>query len=433
LSLFLSSCSSTPSSNASQTSGLKFRVLVSQDVSTNLISAGMLLIDADLDRRSRNISAGSNVSPQQMYLSDNRQTTVVVSNSNNMIGIINNAAESSVGTLTLPGPTDSIVISPDGNTAYAAVPAASVVGFPQGGLLVFAPLSSTSSTVGVAITATVPIASVRYLTRSGDGTRILAFSDNSDTITIVPPLSIIAGQGQNTPLTMVSGFDRPIAGFVSQDGSMAWILNCGPECGGTEASVQVLDLINNLPGPKVAVPGGVTAGLLVNQTLYLTGNPMHPNNTCTGPGALNTAATTCGRLSTVDLPSMTVTGPPGGYVIQDGFHTLLALGANNQMFLGSKNCTNIVPPAPPATGEQRGCLYIADVNSLSTGTPRFVAPPDNGDVTGIQPITNRSIVYVIEGGQLRFYDTTTDSITSGASNNSIDIIGQAIDVKLIDF
>ena len=244
---------------------------------------------------------------------------------------------------------------------------------------------------------------------------------------------IIAGQGQNTPLTVVNGFDRPISGFVSPDGSQAWILNCGPECGGTEASVEVLDLVNNVTGAKVAVPGGVTAGLMVNQTLYVTGNPMPPNNTCAGAGALTTAATTCGRLSVIDLPSMTVTSPPGGYVIQDGFHTLLAMGANDQMFLGSKNCTNIVPPPPPATGEQRGCLYIADVNSLSTGTPRLVAPPDNGDVTGIQPVTNRSIVYVVEGGGLRFYDTTTDAITSGASNNSIDVIGQAIDVKLIDF
>jgi hypothetical protein len=428
LGLLLTSCSSTPSSNTNQTSGLKFRVLVSQDVSSNLITAGVLLIDATLDRRARAFSAGAAVAPQQMYLSDNRQTTIAISNSNGAMGIINNTTEAAIGSLALPGPTDSVVFSPDGTTAYAAVPAASVVGFPQGGLLVMAPL-----TTAPAITATVPIASVRYLARSGDGTRILAFSDNSDTITIVPPLSIIAGQGQNTPLTMVSGFDRPIAGFIRQDGSMAWILNCGPECGGTQASVQVLDLINNVAGPRVDVPGGVTAGLLINQTLYVTGNPLPPNNTCTGPGALNTAATTCGRLSTVDLPSMTVTGPPGGYVIQDGFHTLLALGADNQMFLGSKNCTNIFPPTPPATGEQRGCLYIVDVNSLSTGTPRLVAPPDNGDVTGIQPITNRSIVYVIEGGELRFYDTTTDAITSGASNNSIDIIGQAIDVKLIDF
>src|SRR5229473_130905 len=33
--------------------------------------------------------------------------------------------------------------------------------------------------------------------------------------------------------TVVNGFDRPVYGFFSSDGSAAYILNCGQECGGT--------------------------------------------------------------------------------------------------------------------------------------------------------------------------------------------------------
>jgi hypothetical protein len=427
--VFLASCGSSSSNSSTHTTGLKFRVLVSQDVSSNISSPGLIIINALLDVRANAapISGGGTFLPEAMYLTDNRSLTLAMSNINSTLGIFNNKTEASVGTVALPGPSDSVVLSPDGSTGYAAVPTAALPGSAPGGIVVIA-LGTTPG-----ITATVPVPSVRYMVRSGDGSRILAFSDNSDSVTIVPPQSIISGQGQTTPLTVVPGFDRPVFGFFSPDNSQAWVLNCGPECGGVEASVQVLDLIHNAAGAKVVIPGGVTTGLVVNQTLYVAGNAQPPNNTCLGPGALTTAATSCGRLTIVDLPSLTITSPSSGFVIQDGHHTILSLASNGQLFIGSRTCTNIVPPPAPATGEQRGCLMIADTASLTTGSPRMVAPPDNGDVTGIQPITNRTIVYLIEGGAFRIYDTTTDQTTLGEATNAIDILGQAVDVKLIDF
>jgi hypothetical protein len=35
-------------------------------------------------------------------------------------------------------------------------------------------------------------------------------------------------------------FDRPVKAVFSADGSTAYVLNCGPECGGTTASVSLL-------------------------------------------------------------------------------------------------------------------------------------------------------------------------------------------------
>jgi hypothetical protein len=69
-----------------------------------------------------------------------------------------------------------------------------------------------------------------------------------------------------------------------------------------------------------------------------------------------------------------------------------------------------------------------------------VIPTDNGDVTGFQSFTTRDVEYVAEGGNLRVYDTLTDSLLLDNNNNpnlpetgTIVIAGYIIDVKAIDF
>jgi hypothetical protein len=106
--------------------------------------------------------------------------------------------------------------------------------------------------------------------------------------------------------------------------------------------------------------------------------------------------------------------------ITDGYHNRMQMGANGQLFVGARSCTNI----NISGGEVRGCLSIFDTSSATV-----IAPPDNGDVTSIEPIPNRHVVYVCEGGALRIYDTTTDKLQA----TQISIIGQAIDVKVADF
>ena len=94
------------------------------------------------------------------------------------------------------------------------------------------------------------------------------------------------------------------------------------------------------------------------------------------------------------------------------------MGANNQLFIGSRNCTNI-----NAGGEIRGCLTIFNPQNSSV-----VVPPVNGDVTGMAAINNRDVFYVTQNTELYIYDTTTDALQS----TQIDIIGQANDVVLVD-
>ena len=415
--------SSSSSSSSGSTSGLKFRVLVSQDVSTTVLQAGLILIDANKDRQAKLISVSS-FSPGRMVLSNNRQLTLAVSSSGTSVEVVNNTTEAVTGSITLsaPGSTESVVISVDASTGYAAVPAAPIPLGAPGGIVVLNLTSGGTS-------GTVPIPGAHYVVQNGDGSKLLVFSDNSDSVTIVSPFNILPGQQNSTCLTspppaavctVIPGFDRPVFGFFSSDNTQAWILNCGPECGGQQASIQVLDMVNGTVGPPTLIPGGATVGFIKNQTLYVAGTAAvgSGNETCA-----SATPAICGRLTVVDLPSMTVTGTTAGIEIPDGYHTHMDMSGNGQLFVGSRNCTNIVPLK--TGGPQRGCLAIFD-----TTNGNVVIPPDNGDVTGLQPITNRTVFYVIEGGELRIYDTTTDKIYT---TTSIDVFGHAVDVKLVDF
>jgi hypothetical protein len=62
-------------------------------------------------------------------------------------------------------------------------------------------------------------------------------------------------------------------------------------------------------------------------------------------------------------------------------------------------------------------------------------PPDNGDVTGLQGFTSRSVEYVAQGGFLRVYDTTKDIllIDDFVPQGTINVVGYVGDVKAIDF
>ena len=59
------------------------------------------------------------------------------------------------------------------------------------------------------------------------------------------PAGAVDCQPYNLPVYCVvpvpGNYDRPIGAYFSVDGTTAYILNCGPECGGTTASVNVLE------------------------------------------------------------------------------------------------------------------------------------------------------------------------------------------------
>jgi hypothetical protein len=418
------------------------RVFVSNPLQPNGLGGGspaINILDATKDVISffsiSLLTLSSNVSDAGvMAVSPKRDRTLVASPADGRLAIVNNAQQTIASAVNLGGASESFFVWTDNVTAFAAVPNLSVAGQSPGAV-------ERIDIPSARVTATIPIPGAHNLVPSPDGSLILVFSDNSDAVTLLVPSLIGTGSQSNAQVPcsstqmaacVLSGtFDRPIWGVFNVSGTSAYVMNCGQECGGTGAgacltftsctTVSVLDMTQTPPAVSatVAVPAA-TVGLLQGNNLFVAGTPpLLADNTCAG---VTTAASTCGRLTVIDVSSMTAAAP---VAITDGYHNKIEMGANAQLFVGSRNCTNI-----NVSGEVRGCLTIVNTSS-GVSASSVIAPADNGDVTGIAPIPNRSVVYVCEDGRLRIYDTTTDKLEHLTVAPSI--VGQAIDVKVVDF
>ena len=295
-------------------------------------------------------------------------TTLVFSSSENGISIVDNATETvkNANDIQLPGTTESMVETSDGKTIYAAVRSTSQV--------------SVVDVANEKVSANITVPSVRRVVLSHNNSKLLAFSDNTNSLAVI-------NAADNT-VTTVSGFDRPFFAAFSTDDTKAYVLNCGPECGGNTASITMLDMTASTPGAGANLPvSAATTALLDSGNLYVAGTDK--NGT--------------GHLDTVNLSSFTVSK---SVVIGNGFHSLLTLASNNKLFVGAQSCTT-------------GCLSIVDI---SAGTAVIDNPA--GDVSGIAPISGRNVMYVTEGGELRIFDTTT----SKPQANQLDIVGTAAGV-----
>jgi hypothetical protein len=466
----LLSCGGYSSPSSGGGTGIKYRAFITNNVSAGTGFAGVYIVDAAKDLRGSisPISAGN--TPGMMVVTPNRTQTLVFSGngtqfSDNQFTIINNATEAAAGQVTLPGLTESFVVSPDSSAAYVAVPAGRVAGQSQGVIDVIS-LSSGTKTAEISCPPKNPNPPdppppptcvtkdqgdqgfnppYRFLSIGNTGNRVLAFSEGSNSvanaIAVITPSSVGTA---NPVVTFVSGsgptaFDHPVWAFFNSDDTIAYVVNCGAECGGTQASVQTLDLRTNTAGTPIPVPAA-TVALVNNSTMYLAGTPLpNPNpQPCTGE---TTQATSCGLLTVFDLSRMTVTNTTP-IIITDGYHNRMALGANGQLFIGARTCTEIVPPIPPPPGaEVRGCLSIYNTQNVPVGSiqPGAVTiPPTTGDVTGIQPVATRDVVYVVQGqnvqgGTLYVYDTKTDAVDAVEEQKLSNLIGDFVDVKTIDF
>lgn len=313
--------------------------------------------------------------------------------------------------------------------AYAAVPSASFAAGPSPGAVV---VMNLGASVGIAATISVPNA--QTIVSSPDGTQLLVFSGESQISHVVTVLYPLLVNTSTAATVTVAGFDSPVYGVFSADGSTAYILNCGAQCGGTQASVQILNMTTTPPTVGAVIPvNGATIGFLSGSTLYVAGKGTPTGPPCASINSPPTAATYCGTLDLVDLTTMQdpyYNNPATEIAITDGYHDRIDMSVNGQLFIGAYGCSNIGNVDNPK-GEVRGCLSIYNTTNGSV-----VIPPDNGDVTGLQSFTTRDVEYVAEGGNLRVYDTLIDSLlppNDFIQTGTIFITGQIIDVKAIDF
>ena len=417
-SLFCLACGK--SGTKSPPSGLKTRVLASQSVLSLSTSPGLVIIDGYNDTLPKlsKISAGN--SPGLMARSPSRNIVAAFDSSSNTVYAVNTTTEADIGNVKLLGPINSMVVPTSNPVGYAAVPTAFIDGFSfLGGLEVM------NFSAG-ALTTTIAVTNAQTVVANSTGSQLLVFSNNSNSIAVVspgdavPPVDLSCYVGPPTGVcTVVAGFDRPVNAVVN--GSTAYIMNCGPQCGGTTASVMVFDL-NTLKVTGTIPVDAATMAFISGSTLYVAGTSP-TDHACTGQ---QTAATSCGRLDIIDLNSNTVTSR---LVITDGFHWRMDMSINGQLFIGSYNCTEI-GNVDVGVGEIRGCLTIYNTNNNTV-----LVPGDNGNVDGLQSFTSREIEYVAQGGNLRVYRTDTDGllIDDFLPFGSIDIVGYVGDVKAIDF
>lgn len=458
----------------------------------NGTSGGAEILDADRDLRGNientikafPVTGFSEGYPNLILNFPEQLTGYVFSSNDGNLTTINYSKETgggSVGNFTANSP--SVAASPVGNNFAGAAEAS--------GILVV-------QIAGTSVNLNLPNVDKVVIDRGGQV--ILAMVRNSNSLyrvvklpstinPVIPPGSIDC-----EPLLLpvacvvpVAGtYDHPVDAAFSLDGTTAYILNSGPENGGSASSVTFLQmgqlnlnliptvdpLSEGAPSPlsplpvanPILVPGGATAALPDSNYLYVSGQQLQ---TGTYKGLF------AGNLTLIDLSTYTAGTPIS---ISDGTHTKMLFADNNTLWIGSSQCANGVRAAVAAkefattgTTDQAGnynCLTLVQLGSAtptaqiipavtqSATSPVGVPYPNTdqnqyyyGSLTGICWVQNFYKVYTAYGGQIHAFYTGLNPNPSAESqgenfnggpagsevdNYNITVQGTVLDVAYMD-
>ncbi len=228
-------------------------------------------------------------------------------------------------------------------------------------------------------------------------------------------------------------FDRPVKAIWSADGSTAYVLNCGPECGGTASSYSVLPVaplifLNGqssgllpttaqLPSQTVAIPGGASNALVDTNTMYVVGQ---------APVTYQGTQYWGGNLTVVNLSNNTASAPVS---ISDGIPggpSRIIEADDNTLWIGMTKCNNGIRANDPTDYPGGfGCLTM-----FNTATQKVTMLESYiGDLTGIAAVTTLHKIYVAQGGQVYIYNTVDGS---QRNNEYVTVTGTAMDVAYMD-
>jgi hypothetical protein len=405
-----SSSSSSSNNNTGPLTGLTKRVLVSNEA-----TSGVIIVDAKHDALSSKTMGATGAAKMVTA----HGFTVVQGTGAPTITMINNSLEAVSATGSLQDVPTDVAISADGTTAWGAVRSKGVV-------------EAFDTTTGN-IKGTATVLDATRLVMSPNGTKLLVFSDDDpNTFAVIDTASF-------NPVTFTAtGLDHPYTGVFNGSDTKAFILSCGAECGtfpgsppATRPGAGVMEVdfssVSFTPPPATqpvtltpvagpTAPGaitGATVGLLSGSTLFVAGTP---------PGT----GKATGTLQMVDAGTFAVTNAGSG-VIPDGLHQVMAMTSNKRLYVGSNECT----VTSAGSNLVFGCLAVFDT---SANTDPFI-PPESSlrqdfNVTGLQPISNRNVIYVIQGGELDIFDITTN--LPSTSITQLDLIGNAVGIVQID-
>lgn len=362
--------------------------------------------------------------PQTIQNMPGEQFGAVYNAGDGSFALISYATEKETAKIsTLPYPSSSVFISSDQRYIFATNPQQHVV------TIVDQALKANYS---------LNLPNAYRVSISPGASVALVFVQNSNLVYSVfrleanqpAPANAEDCEPQNLPvyclLPVAGNFDRPTKAVFSSDGNTAYILNCGPECGGNESSVSFLPTAGVLiqsgspvpPGANtqvtatVPIPGGATDALSNGSSLYLAGQQLQPDGFFAG------------NLTVVNTATAKVVG---AFPISDGTHTKMILADDNTLWIGSQLCAKGERFHQDQNGAnlQFGCLTM--FNTLTNSVVSIESY--KGDATGIAAITNLGKVYTAEGGQVYIYSTVDGT---ALDNTNVEVVGTASDVAYID-
>jgi hypothetical protein len=409
-------------------SGILNRVLIAVQNPGALTKGSLQIVDAFYDIRhsynnkvaSFTLAGYSGGDPQTIQNMPEEQAGGVYGAGDGSYALLNYQSEKQTTTVTLPGASSSVYISRDQRYVFAANQAAHTV-------------TVQDRVLGASYGLNLP--NVYRVSINPSGSAALLFVQDSNLIYSVyklqanqkTPTNAVDCEPQNLPvyciLPVPGNFDRPTKAVFSPDGTTAYVLNCGPECGGAKASVSFLPVAGIIiqagapvpPGAPTAVtatvpvPGGVTDAIANGSLLYLAGQQLQADGYFSG------------FLSILDTSAKKVTGP---YSISDGTHLKMVFADDNTLWIGSLLCTQGERYHLGATTDL-GCVTMFNTSTNSV----TMIDSYKGDGTGLAAVTSLHKVYTAEGGQVYIYNTVDGS---SLDNSQVTVVGTAYDVAYMD-
>jgi hypothetical protein len=375
------------------------------------------LIDYAAEKASGTVG-GLNGSSSSIFITRNKYYAFAASQTSNVLTVVNQSLGSSTP-LSLPG-VYRVSVNPGGSAALAFVQNSNYAYYPR-------QLSAAQTISFSGGPSTWPKAAVDCQPLNAPTWCLFQMQS--------PDHTDATGNYYGAPLT----FDHPIKAVFSSDGSTAYVLSCGPECGGSKASISLVPVAPliflqgqssgflpcNLPSvsscpdtnaaPMVNIPilGGASNALVDQSTMYVVGQQFIP--------AQNLFA---GNLTVVNLANNTAGSPVAISDGQPGATSRMIEADDNTLWIAMTGCTAGVRYATNPTSGY-GCLTM-----YNNSTQKVVLlEPYIGDATGIAAVTGLHKIYTAEGGQVYIYSTTDGS---SIDNQYVTVTGTAYDVAYMD-
>src|SRR6185437_24106 len=236
---------SSPTSTPSPTPGPSPRLLIS-DNTTGAVN----VVDVKTDLITKTIAVNS---PGKLVSAGG--VTLIQSTLSATVTIFDNSTETIRFTVALPALAVDIALTPDGKTAWVAENNGTV--------------QSINTATGV-ISTTTTEASVQRLFLGSQGLVLLPLNDG-----LTGSFPVIATQTANATTVTSTNLDHPAnAVFIPGNDSQFFVLNCGVECGGTQAGI--VGITNGTGTPTITSPlslSGATTALLGGSTIFVAGSP----------------------------------------------------------------------------------------------------------------------------------------------------------------